>query len=174
MAPEPGQVPVTARASDAPATGSAPRLLVVEDEPVIASLLADVFTSHGYRVELAHTVADGLELARRHDDLALCITDFLLPDRTGLELARELKKSRPALRLVLASAYLEPELVAKIRAEPTVALIVRKPLDIFELRRRVDQLVGLPAPDAAAPKSTASTPPRDERGDGLATWEPAC
>lgn len=169
MAPEPGHLSAPARASDAPATESTPRLLVVEDEPVIASLLADVFTSHGYRVELAHTVADGIAAARRHDDLALCITDFLLPDRTGLDLARALKQWRPGLRLVLASAYLEPELIAKIQAEPSVALIVRKPLDIFELCRRVDQLLGRATPGAAAKRDA----PLDA-DDGLATWDPAC
>lgn len=166
MAPEPGKLPVAARVDGPPATQDAPRLLVVEDEPVIASLLADVFTRHGYQVELAHTVADGIAAARRHDDLALCITDFLLPDRTGLDLARALKQSRPGLRLVLASAYLEPELVAKIQAEPTVALIVRKPLDIFDLRDRVDQLLGRGAPRRAAQRETA--------GDDLSTWDPSC
>jgi DNA-binding response OmpR family regulator len=170
MAPEPGKLPVAARADEPPAIQDAPRLLVVEDEPVIASLLADVFTSHGYQVELAHTVADGIAAARRHDDLALCITDFLLPDRTGLDLAKALRQLRPGLRLVLASAYLEPELVAKIQAEPTVALIVRKPLDIFELRNRVDQLLGRAAPRLGAPNEA----PRDATGDGLSTWDPSC
>jgi CheY-like chemotaxis protein len=158
MAPNSGNVPAS--------TPPAPHLLVVEDEPVIASLLADVLTGHGYRVSVAHTVADGIAQARQHADLALCITDFLLPDRTGLDLARELKQFRPALRLVLASAYLEPELILKIQAEPTVALIIRKPLDIFELRNRVDELVGRKAAGAAAPP--------DARGDGLTTWEPTC
>lgn len=166
MAPEPGNVPAAARSSDAPATATAPRLLVVEDEPVIAGLLADVFTSHGYRVELAHTVADGIAAARRHADLSLCITDFLLPDKTGLDLARALRLERPGLRLVLASAYLEPELVQKIQAEPTVALIVRKPLDIFDLLRRVDQLLG---------RATIRAPAKaDALEGGLTTWDPAC
>jgi two-component system cell cycle sensor histidine kinase/response regulator CckA len=170
MAPEPeaspGNVPLTTRAPDPPANPPALRVLVVEDELVIASLLHDVLTSHGYRVELAHTVADGIELARKHDDFALGITDFLLPDRTGLDLARALKQIRPALRLILASAYLEPDLVVKIQAEPTVALIVRKPLDIFELQNRVDELVGRRVPRA--------TPPPEARGGGLTTWEPTC
>ena len=119
----------------------APHLLVVEDEPVIASLLADVLTRHGYRVTIGHTVADGLALAEKHADVALCISDFLLPDRTGLDLVLALRERLPRLRIVLISAYLEPELIARIEAVGTVVLIVRKPLDIFELRRRVDDLV---------------------------------
>ncbi len=125
-----------------PVPRPAAHLLVVEDEPVIASLLADVLTRHGYRVSIGSTVADGLALATQHADLALCISDFLLPDRTGLDLVTALKEMRPRLPVVLASAYLEPELVERIEAVGTVALIVRKPLDIFDLRGRVDALLG--------------------------------
>jgi len=137
MSLEPGSPP--APSSTQPRL--APHLLVVEDEPVIASLLADVLTRHGYRVTIGHTVADGLALAEKHGDLALCISDFLLPDRTGLDLVLALRERLPRLRIVLISAYLEPELVARIEAVGTVVLIVRKPLDIFELRGRVDELV---------------------------------
>jgi CheY-like chemotaxis protein len=137
MSLEPGSTP----APSSPQTRLAPHLLVVEDEPVIASLLADVLTRHGYRVTIGHTVADGLALAEKHGDLALCISDFLLPDRTGLDLVLALRERLPRLRIVLISAYLEPELVARIEAVGTVVLIVRKPLDIFELRGRVDELV---------------------------------
>jgi DNA-binding response OmpR family regulator len=73
MSLEPGSLP----APSSPQPRLAPHLLVVEDEPVIASLLADVLTRHGYRVTIGHTVADGLALAEKHGDLALCISDFL-------------------------------------------------------------------------------------------------
>lgn len=137
-----------------PQSSATPRpashLLVVEDEPVIASLLADVLTRHGYRVTIGHTVADGLALARQHEDLELCISDFLLPDRTGLDLVLALREMRPKLPIILASAYLEPELVERIEAVGTVALIVRKPLDIFDLRGRIDALLGRAAGGATA------------------------
>src|SRR5262249_15596109 len=99
-----------------------PHLLLVEDQPVIASLPAASLTRPGYRVTICHSVADGLALARQHDDLALCISDFLLPDRTGLDLVLALRELRPSLRIVLISAYLEPELVERIEAVGTVAL----------------------------------------------------
>jgi len=139
MGQESGSPPAT---PSSPSPRPVPHLLVVEDEPVIASLLADVLSRHGYRVTICHTVADGIALAKQHEDLSLCISDFLLPDRTGLDLVLSLKGLRPQLRIVLVSAYLEPELVARIEAVGTVGLIVRKPLDIFDLRGRIDGLVG--------------------------------
>lgn len=121
-------------------------ILVVEDEPVIACLLADVLSAAGYRVTIATTVAEGVAAVRTHADLALCISDFLLPDRTGLDFARELRVLRPGLRMVLASAFLESEIEERVAREPAVALIVRKPVDVFELRACIDTLVA-PATD---------------------------
>ncbi|MSR45898.1 MAG: response regulator [Planctomycetes bacterium] len=121
-------------------------ILVVEDETVIACLLADVFGAGGYRVTTCPTVAEGLAAVRTHRDIALCISDFLLPDRTGLDFAREVSRLRPELRIVLASAFLETEIEEAVARVPSVALVIRKPLDVFDLRARVDALV------AAIPK----------------------
>lgn len=162
-APAPAPVPAPVLA---PPPEPGPHLLVVEDEPVIASLLADVLTRHGYRVTQCHSVGEGLALAAAHGDLALCISDFLLPDRTGLDLARALAQRKPTLPVVLISAFLEPDLIARIQAERSVALIVRKPLDIFGLRDRIDALLGRAG---VAPKPGAGLD-----GGGLKTWEATC
>jgi CheY-like chemotaxis protein len=127
---------------------AAPHVLVVEDEPVISSLLAEVLGSAGYRVTTCARVDEAVTAARQFHDLALCISDFLLPDRTGLDLAKELRKLRPGLKMVLCSAFLEPDVEAQVQTEPAVVLIVRKPIDIFDLKARVDALTGRPA-DAA-------------------------
>lgn len=130
--------------------GSGRHILVVEDEPVIACLLADVLGSGGYRVTTCATVGEGLAAAQAHPDIALCISDFLLPDRTGLEFARELHRFRPGLRIILASAFLETELEETVAREPAIALIVRKPLDIFDLKARIDALLASETPTGAA------------------------
>ena len=127
-----------------------PSVLVVDDEPVIASLLEDVLTRFGYRVTVAHRVSQALDLAREAT-FDLCISDFLLPDRTGLDLVRELRDLRPRLRVLLITAYLEPDLAAQVEAEPGIVGVVRKPMDIFELKERVDRL-------------TASSRSESERG----------
>jgi DNA-binding response OmpR family regulator len=134
------------------ARSAAPHLLVVEDEPVVASLLAEVFTSGGYRVSAFDRVDEAVAAARVHDDLALCLSDFVLLDRTGLDLVRELRKVRPQLRVLLCSAFLETELEQEVRCEPSIVAIVRKPLDVFALRAQVDTLLGV-ARDAARTSS---------------------
>lgn len=142
-------------------------ILVVEDEEVIACLLADVLGSGGYRVTTCPTVAQALATVREHADIALCISDFLLPDRTGLDLARELRLLRPELKIVLASAFLEADVEEAVAREPAIASILRKPLDVFELKARVDRLLSV-TPGAA---------PGDSGGDSdetLPAREAAC
>ena len=126
-----------------------PHLLVVEDEAVIASLLTDVFPAGGYRVSVFHRVDEALVAARIYDDFAICLSDFMLPDRTGLDLVRALKELRPGLRVLLASAFLETEIEEQVRAESNVVAILRKPLDIFALVARVDALIGRSLPPKA-------------------------
>jgi CheY-like chemotaxis protein len=142
-------------------------ILVVEDEEVIACLLADVLGSGGYRVTTCPTVAQALAEVRAHEDIALCISDFHVPDRTGLDLARELRSIRPALRIVLASAFLEADVEEQVAREPAIASILRKPLDVFELKARVDRL--LSTVPGAVPEDTG-----DDRGESLPAREAAC
>jgi two-component system response regulator BaeR len=65
-------------------------ILIVEDEPKLAALLADYLGAAGYRT---HVIADGLavipELRATHYDLVLL--DLMLPGRDGLEICRELR-----------------------------------------------------------------------------------
>jgi two-component system response regulator BaeR len=69
---------------------SQPRILIVEDEPKLATLLADYLGAAGYRT---HIIADGLkvisELKSSHYDLVLL--DLMLPGRDGLEICKELR-----------------------------------------------------------------------------------
>jgi DNA-binding response OmpR family regulator len=62
-----------------------PTILLVEDDPVLATFLADNLTADGYELIVAETVRDGLrELAYRRPDVA--VVDLGLPDGSGLEL----------------------------------------------------------------------------------------
>jgi two-component system response regulator RegX3 len=66
-------------------------ILVVEDEPSITEPLAEALRSEGFDAEVADTVEQALELARRDPDLVLL--DVMLPDGSGFDLCRELRKS---------------------------------------------------------------------------------
>ena len=83
----------------------APRIVVVEDEPDIAEALRHSLSREGYRVAVAHEGQQGLdELRREPADLALL--DLMLPDMSGLELLKLLKRheSTAATRIIVLTA----------------------------------------------------------------------
>lgn len=79
-------------------------VLIVEDEEVIRSSLAEYLTSEGYRTMQASTVAKALELARDQDfNVAIC--DVQLPDGDGIELLRRLQNIKPNIFVLIITAY---------------------------------------------------------------------
>ncbi|HLA39411.1 MAG TPA: response regulator, partial [Candidatus Glassbacteria bacterium] len=79
-------------------------LLVIDDEPEIRESLDTLLSSEGYTVELAPSAEAGLQrLGKRPFDLVLL--DVMLPDRSGLEVLREIRAANPALFVVMITAY---------------------------------------------------------------------
>jgi DNA-binding response OmpR family regulator len=116
------------------------RVLVVEDDQVLRTVIADALREDGYAVDAAADGHQALELARLAPP-DLVILDLMMPYIDGEAFSNELRQiegldSTPIL-LVSASRRVE-EVGARIGAE--VAL--RKPFDLFELTDRVNQLLG--------------------------------
>lgn len=85
----PAPVPV----SDSPNSG---RVLVVDDEPEVADLLADILRSAGYATHVVHSGQDGLAwLADNACDFIFC--DIRMPDMNGPELYRAIRSRNPTL-----------------------------------------------------------------------------
>jgi DNA-binding response OmpR family regulator len=84
------------------------RVLVVEDEPDIRRLNAEVLESSGYQVETADNGASGWSAlkARRYDVL---ITDNNMPRVTGLELIKKVRSEEMPLSVILASGTVPTE-----------------------------------------------------------------
>ena len=80
------------------------RLLLVEDEKNLGSTLRERLELEGFEVTWARSVEDSrLELADRHFDLAL--VDVGLPDGSGFDVAKDLKKNRPSTALIFLTAF---------------------------------------------------------------------
>jgi len=79
-------------------------VLIVEDEEVIRTSLAEFLNSEGYETMQASTVAKALELARSRDfNIAIC--DVQLPDGDGIELLRRLQNIKPGIFVLIITAY---------------------------------------------------------------------
>jgi two-component system, cell cycle sensor histidine kinase and response regulator CckA len=87
--------------------GGRETILVVEDEPDLRDLVAQVLKSRDYRVITAASGAKALETwAQREGDIHLLLTDMVMPDGlTGRKLAERLMEEDPHLRVIFTSGY---------------------------------------------------------------------
>lgn len=127
-----------------------PRLLLIDDDARLTSMVADYLRGHGFEVQVALTLGNGREhLAREvFDGLVL---DLMLPDGDGLDLTRELRTQPRTRRL--------PLLMLTARGEPLDRIVgleigaddyLPKPFEPRELLARLKALLRRSAPDAAA------------------------
>jgi two-component system, cell cycle sensor histidine kinase and response regulator CckA len=95
-------------AASRPATET---VLVVENESAIRTLVQMALERHGYRVLAAGSGADALEISNGHQGrIDLLITDVVIPDMNGPEIARQLAVSRPNLSTLFMSGYMDDSL----------------------------------------------------------------
>ena len=87
--------------------GSSISCILVDDHPVVLDALADLLESEG--IAVVGRAEDASEaLALRRAPGAVVVSDFRLPGRTGLQLARDLLEADPACRVVLYTATISP------------------------------------------------------------------
>jgi two-component system response regulator PilR (NtrC family) len=83
-------------------------VLVIDDEEVMREILESLLTQEGYRVKLASTGTEGLEIAGR-EPVDVAIVDVMLPDRSGIDVLDDLKRSDPELVVVMITAFASVE-----------------------------------------------------------------
>ncbi len=115
------------------------RILLVDDDPDIRSLNADVLVRAGYHVDTAENGVAGWKAlqANRYDAL---ITDNTMPGVTGLDLIKQLRSADMTLSVILASGTVPAE---ELNRCPwlEVSALLPKPYSIAELLRTVDQVL---------------------------------
>ena len=116
-------------------------ILVVDDEPLVAALMADTLELEGYEVETAKNGREALEkiAARSYDAL---LSDLRMPELDGVGLYRELEQQHPRLlpRLAFVSGTTEPPEYASF-LEQTGATVLSKPFAVADLHRLVQRLL---------------------------------
>lgn len=110
-------------------------ILLVEDNPHIMKINAQLLTLRGYQVLQAETAAQAREQLRWHP-VDLIVLDILLPDGSGLELCRELKAQRSIPILFLTALGENQDVVEGLRAGGDDYLA--KPYDLEVLVARIE------------------------------------
>jgi PAS domain S-box-containing protein len=90
-------------------------ILLVEDEDVLMDMLSMVLESQGYTILKAWDGKQAVELYHKnHQEIDLVVTDMGLPEMTGKDEFKELKKINPNVKVILASGFLEPEIKTEL------------------------------------------------------------
>jgi len=112
---------------------------VIDDEPVIHDVLAQLLTSEGYEVEISSTGEEALEkFAPQSCDVVLL--DLLMPGMDGIEVLQRIKKIDPAAAVIIITAYGSVE--SAIAAMKIGALdYIQKPFKHDELLRTIERAV---------------------------------
>ncbi|MCC3373564.1 response regulator transcription factor [Cohnella sp. REN36] len=110
------------------------RILIIEDEDIIAEVEKDYFEASGFSVEIAQSGDIGLQKAI-HEEYDLIILDLLLPETDGFEICKQVRKSKNIPVLIVSSKIEE---IDKIRGFGLGADdYVTKPFNMGELVARV-------------------------------------
>lgn len=115
--------------------GGRPRILVVEDEPRIASFLEKGLSLDGCTVVLAEDGEVGSFLATT-EPFDLVTLDVGLPGRSGIEVLREIRQGQPDLPIVMLTGYDDPERRQEC-LDAGASEVVSKPLEFKAFRATV-------------------------------------
>jgi CheY-like chemotaxis protein len=105
-----------------------PVILLVEDESVVREVTRQVLEHAGYQVLESDGPREAMRLAEAHQGrIALLLSDVVMPEMNGLDLARRIQKTQPWLATVFMSGYANPVVMQK--AEPRSSYI-QKPFTV--------------------------------------------
>ena len=143
-----------------PVEGGRETILLVEDEPAVLELAARGLTERGYTVVAtsAPAQAEAWAVGRARDGKPaadLLITDVVMPEMSGPELAERLGERWPGLRVLFVSGYTDDAVVAHGLIESTVDFLP-KPFAPDELARRVRRALDDPKPRTSRPMRIAA------------------
>ncbi len=124
--------------------GGFPAILVVEDEPhiliVLRRILRDLTSE--YDIVAVPDALAALDYMQAHP-VALVITDYIMPEMSGLELARQVKDKTPGTPVIMVTSYGTRELEQAAR-QAGIQRVLRKPFALEGIEQAVREALGMP------------------------------
>jgi PAS domain S-box-containing protein len=121
-------------------------VLVVEDEKDLCTLIHAVLTDRGYEVLMARQTEEAWEIGRRYaGPIHLLLTDAILPDGHGPELAERFRQRRPEMGVICMSGH-APDFLAQQGIKLEGLTFLPKPFKIDELARLIKDALEHPTP----------------------------
>ncbi len=115
------------------------RILIVDDEEPVRKFVDRVLSGAGHQTTIAGSGPEAIELAGKMDGLDLMVTDLMMPEMTGDELARRLRQSEPALKVLYLTGFSDQLFKEKVTLWEDEAFL-DKPCSVEGLRQAVSLL----------------------------------
>jgi len=116
-------------------------ILVVDDEPVVLKLCQAILQRGGYGVLPANGGEEALRLLRNAPTIDLALLDVMMPGMNGIELAGQIQKASPNIKVVLMSGY-GPREIARVIGDDNPYRIIWKPFKTESLLRMIENALG--------------------------------
>ncbi|HEY5094994.1 MAG TPA: response regulator [Candidatus Eremiobacteraceae bacterium] len=116
-------------------------VLITEDDEALCALTAAALRESGFDVDVAANGGQALLRLEAREDYDAIVLDLKLPDTDGFEIIDYIKANRPALRVIVASGYIDGEDVLRA-AERWPLMMLRKPYSASDLVERLNALFG--------------------------------
>ncbi len=118
-------------------------VLVVEDGDAVRNLVCQMLVQNGYRVLEARDGWDALRMCETHPgSIDLVLTDLVMPNMSGGELAYRLAQRRPDLRILFMSGYADEPVVQRLGSQSPI--ILEKPFTSVALADKIRKVLDSP------------------------------
>ncbi len=131
-------------------------VLLLEDEFHVRAVIRQILQRFGYSVLEAPQPEHALEVCRKNPNIALLVSDVIMPRVNGREMARRMRELQPHLRVLFISGYTDRAVVENGLLEAGTSFL-QKPFSPEALARKVREILD------AAPQPSALTPAPPER-----------
>jgi CheY-like chemotaxis protein len=118
-----------------------PAVLITEDDEALCEATASALRDAGFDVDVATNGGEALLRLEAREDYDAIVLDMKLPDTDGIEIIEYIKANRPALRVIVASGYIDGDDVLRA-AERWPLMMLRKPYSADDLIERLNALIG--------------------------------
>ena len=117
-------------------------ILLVEDEPSVREVVAEMLREQGYAVLEAEDGRAALSMAKEHgsEEIHLLLTDVIMPVMGGIELAHTLKDSNPTIEVLFMTGYVDGNIIPRERFAADIN-VIRKPFASDELAHKVSEVL---------------------------------
>lgn len=128
-----------------------PRILVVDDEALVRSMVLDVLAVLGYETDAAVSAPEALDMFG-HNTYDLALIDFLMPEMNGVELVGRLRQKAPGVKIIMSTGFDDDPALARAQAQGVVVL--HKPVGIACLQAAIDDLLAddMPSQESQGPR----------------------